>query len=72
MFTVSAILGLLKVVPAAVAAAPEFISTFNTIVDSFDDDADQDTLKQGYADLMQDNDEGFARLDALLAEAEKR
>ena len=65
------ILAALKVVPVAVAALPEFKKMFDDMVDTFDGQDDQETLKSAYDDLMADNDEGFARLDRKLAAAEQ-
>jgi hypothetical protein len=64
-------LGLLPAIGPVVAAIPQFKAIFDQIVDTFDED-DQVVLKDAYADLMEDNDEGHARLQAKLAAAAKR
>lgn len=67
------ILEVLKVVPAVTAALPQFKSMFDEMVALFDDEAEtQETLKEAYEDLIADNDEGFARLDAKLEAAKSR
>lgn len=71
MFDLKAILGLLPAVGPVVAALPEFKKVFDEIVGTFKED-DQQVLKEAYADIMADNDEGYARLDAKLAEASRR
>lgn len=65
------VLGLLKAVPAAVAMIPEFKKIFDDLVGNLKQ-PDQAVAKEAYQDLIADNAEGFARLDAKLAEAEKR
>ncbi len=72
MFKLVDVLKLLPVIGPIAAAAPEFEAIFDQIVATFDSDADQATLKEARKDLIADNDEGFARLDAKLAEAAKR
>lgn len=71
MFNLQSILGLLPAVGPVVAALPEFKKVYDQIVSTFKED-DQAVLKEAYADIMADNDEGYARLDAKLAEASKR
>ncbi len=71
MFDLSKLLSLLPVVGPVIAAAPEFKSIWDTAV-SMLHPADQATAKAAYHDLMADNDEGHARLQAKLAEAAKR
>ena len=70
-FDLSTMLGLLPAIGPVVAAIPQFKAIFDQIVDTFDED-DQVVLKDAYADLMADNDEGHARLQAKLAAAVKR
>lgn len=65
------LLKLLPVVGPAVAAAPEFKKVFDRIVATFDA-TDQAVLKEGYADLMLENDEGHRRLQQKLADASNR
>lgn len=71
MFDLTSILKLLPAVGPVVAALPEFKKIYDQIVGTFGED-DQETLKDAYADLMAENDEGHARLQAKLAEAAKR
>lgn len=71
MFDLKSILGLLPAVGPVVAALPEFKKVYDQIVDTFKED-DQEVLKSAYEDIMADNDEGHARLQAKLAEAAKR
>lgn len=71
MFALATVLALIEKVPAVVRALPEFKQTFDSIVGTFKED-DQTVLKQRYEELMAENDEGFARLDAKLEEAKKR
>jgi hypothetical protein len=55
----------------ALAKAPEFVSVYHAAV-SLLHPTDQPTAKAGYEDLIADNDEGFARLDAKLEAAKNR
>lgn len=71
MFNLSSILKLLPVVGPVVAALPEFKAVYDQIVSTFST-KDQAVLKDAYEDLMADNDEGHARLQAKLAEAANR
>lgn len=61
----------LPVVGPVVAALPEFKKLFDGVVDLLDED-DQAAAKEAYADLIADNDEGHARLQAKLAAAAER
>lgn len=61
----------IKAIGAAKAALPEVRSLIEGTI-ALLHPQDQETAKAGLADLMAENDEGFARLDAKLAEAEKR
>jgi hypothetical protein len=54
-----------------VAALPEFKKVYDQIVGTFKED-DQAVLKDAYADLMAENDEGHARLQKKLDAASKR
>ncbi len=72
MFDISSILKLLPVVGPVVAAAPEFKKIYDQIVATFDDDADQDQLKEAYKDIIADNDAGHKRLQDKLAAAAKQ
>lgn len=65
------ILRSLPAVGPVVAALPEFKGLFDAAVAALNP-TDQDTAKEAYADLIADNDEGHARLQAKLAEAAKR
>lgn len=60
-----------KIGQAGLQHAPEVISLLQTAKTALAP-ADQATAQQAIADLQAENDEGFARLDAKLAEAEKR
>ncbi len=60
----------LKVVGPAQAALPAFKALYDAGVAMLGN-KDQQTAKDAYADLITDNDEGFARFDAKL-EAAKR
>lgn len=70
-FKLSDVLKLLPVVGPAVAAAPQFVNIFNSIVDALDPD-DQEQAKEAYEDLIRGELEGFKRLDEKLAAAERR
>lgn len=59
-----------KIGQAGLAEAPEVISLVNGAVTLLHPQ-DQDAAKAALADLQANNDEGFARLDAKLAAAEK-
>jgi hypothetical protein len=65
MFTLANALKALQVVDAAVAAAPEFKALYDQAVSTLHP-ADQATAKEAYADLMEDNDAGHARLQEKL------
>lgn len=71
MFSLDAILKLLQAVGPIAAALPDFKKVYDQIVGTFATN-DQATLKEAYADLIADNDEGHARLQAKLADAAKR
>jgi hypothetical protein len=71
MFSLTSILDLLPVVGKGVAALPQFKQVYDQIVSTFHE-KDQAVLREAYADLMADNDEGHARLQAKLDEAAKR
>lgn len=71
MFALTSVLGLLTKLPAAVAAASEFKEVFAGIKSTFSE-TDQAVLQEAYEDLIADNDEGHARLQAKLAEAASR
>jgi hypothetical protein len=55
----------------ALAKAPEFVSVYEAATGLLHP-TDQATAKEAYADLIADNDEGFARLDAKLEAAKNR
>ncbi|WP_309646610.1 hypothetical protein [Phenylobacterium sp.] len=71
MFDIASVLKLLPAVGPVVAALPEFKNIYDQIVGTFKE-KDQAVLNEAYEDLKADNDAGFARLDAKLAEAAKR
>lgn len=66
------VLELLPVVGPVIAKAPEFVKVYHQIVDTFDDKADQQTLKDALEDIHAENMEGSARLDAKLEAAKNR
>jgi len=68
----STVLNALPVIGPIAAQAPAFLALYEQIVATFDDQADQDLLKDALEDIRADNDAGFARLDAKLAAAAKR
>ena len=70
MFSFASILRLLPAVGPVVAALPEFKSVFDQIVSTFHG-TEQAALKETYADLIAQNDEGHARLQAKLDDAAK-
>lgn len=70
-FNLSTVLELLPAIGSVAAALPQFKAVYDQIVDTFNEN-DQATLKEAYADLIADNDEGHARLQAKLAAAAQR
>lgn len=70
-FNLATALNLLRIVPAVIAKAPEFVETFEQAVQVLHP-GDQDTAKEALADIQADNDEGFQRLDAKLEAAKNR
>lgn len=71
MIPLAMILGALRHIPAVIAAVPQVKEFFDQAIGTLRE-PDQKIAREAYADLMADNDAGFARLDAKLAEAEKR
>lgn len=69
--TLADALSVLPVVGPGIAAAREFKAIWDAAVETLNP-TDQDTAKAGYDDLMAENDEGFARLDAKLEAAKNR
>jgi len=69
MFDLTSVLKLLPAVGPVVAALPEFRKIYEQITATFDDKPDQDTLKEAYVDLMNDNDAGHKRLQEKLKRA---
>lgn len=65
------LLSVLPVVGPVIAAAPEFISLFNTAREMLSPQ-DQETAKQALADIQADNDAGHKRLQQKLAAAARR
>lgn len=65
------ILDALKAVGPVTAALPAFKALYDAAVGLLKPQ-DQQTAKDAYADLMEQNDEGFARLDAKLEAAKQR
>lgn len=70
-FDLSKLLGVLPVVGPVIAAAPQFKELFDAGMSLLKND-DQETAKSAYQDLIANNAEGHARLQAKLAEAAKR
>lgn len=68
MFDLSSVLKLLPAVGPAVAALPEFVAVYNQVVSTFGE-KDQAVLKDAYADLIAENDEGHHRLQEKLRRA---
>ena len=71
MFTLDKILKMLGAIGPVAAALRQFKEVFDDIVATFQT-KDQAVLRSAYADVMADNDEGHARLQAKLAEAAKK
>lgn len=71
MDVLGTILRSLPAVGPLVAALPEFKALFDAAVATLNP-TDQATAKEAYDDLVADNAEGHARLQAKLAEAAKR
>lgn len=70
MLPLSIFMTALKAIPAVVAAVPEVKQVLDSAIKTLHPD-DQDTAKSAYEALVADNDEGYAELDRLAAEAEK-
>lgn len=68
--SVLSILSVLKLVGPVTAAIPEFKNLWDRAVSTFGEQ-DQATLKQAYIDLMDQTDEGNARLKEKLEQAAK-
>ncbi len=68
MFDFNSILKMLPAVGPVVAALPEFKKVYDQLVATFGE-KDQAVLRDAYADLVADNDEGHARLQDKLAAA---
>lgn len=68
MFALDIFLTALKAIPAVVAVVPEVKATIDAAISVLHPDS-QDAAKAGYEALIADNDEGFAELDRLAAEA---
>ena len=65
-FNVSSLLELLPVVGPIVARLPQFVAIYNQIVETFDDDSDQETLKAALVKAQQRNDDAHAALQDRL------
>lgn len=70
MFDLSTFLRALPVIGPVISAAPEVKALFDGVVTMLHP-KDQATAKAALADIMADNDEGHARLQAKLAAAAK-
>lgn len=63
-FGLTDILELLPVVGPVVARAPQFVKIFENIVETFDSDADQATLKNALAEAQQKSDDAHDALQS--------
>jgi hypothetical protein len=68
-FTLSTFISALKLIPPALAAAPQVEEVFMAAKSLLHPD-NQDAAKAAYEALKKDNDEGYVELDKLAAEAE--
>lgn len=71
IFTLANALKFLDTAGSMLMRVPEIKATWDAAVSVLKTD-DQEVAKAGYSDLMAANDEGHARLQAKLAEAEKQ
>jgi ABC-type transporter Mla subunit MlaD len=67
MLGISWALELLQAVPKVVAAAPQFVKIWDQLVDTFDKDTDQQTLKDAYALAISDAADAHSDLQDLVA-----
>ena len=67
MLGISWALGLLQVVPKAVAAAPEFKKLWDELVTTFDGNASQQDLKDAYDAATSDAADADADLQDIIA-----
>lgn len=67
MFTIALALELLQAVPKVVAAAPQFLKVWGQLVDTFDKDTDQQTLKDAYALAISDAADAHQDLQDIVA-----
>lgn len=70
MFGLASLIGLLPKVGPVIAALPEFKALYDQGVAALHP-ADQNTAKEAYQDIIAENAEGHARLQAKLAAAAK-
>lgn len=63
-FGLTDILELLPVVGPVVARAPQFVKIFETIVETFDDDTDQATLKDALKEAQNRSDDAHESLQS--------
>lgn len=70
-FNLASVLKLLEAVGPVIAAAPAFKEIFEDILVTFRE-GDEAVLREAYADLIADNDEGHARLQEKLAAASRQ
>jgi hypothetical protein len=66
MFNIGMIVGLLKALPAASIALPEFKKIYDQIVLTFDSKADQKTLQDAYDVALEDAADAHADLDDIV------
>lgn len=68
-FAIPAVIKFLQVVGPVTARLPEFKEVYDQIVATFKKDADQETLKKAYDELLAENTGGHARLQEMLRKA---
>lgn len=71
LFSISGIIKLLQIVGPITAKLPEFREVYDTIVSTFSNSTDQETLKKAYEELLAENTGGHARLQEMLRKAEQ-
>lgn len=65
---IDTVLKAMRVVPAIVAAAPEFKKLYDQLIASFSHSADQETLKKAYDLAISEANDADAQLRALIEE----
>lgn len=69
--TIPVVLKALQAIGPITAALPEFKDLYDQITKTFKSDADQETLKRAYRELLAENTGGHVRLQEMLRQAEK-